>query len=353
MASSNFSFLEREFPILFNIASSAEYNLYSDPAISLIKLRSFLEKITDFIFETHDFEKPYDNSLHNRIRIIEDEGVLPLNISSLAHNIRHRGNAAAHEMKGTVEDAKTILFSAFKFGKWFYETYSEQNEDISALKFSLPKDLDARHALSELEKNYSELEKRFNDLLAAKEKQILAPGEKEEIRTRAEKSAKKIDLDEAETRELIDSQLRTAGWDVDSGILNYKLHKTLPQKGRNMAIAEWPAGEKWADYALFVGMELYGIVEAKRYAQDISTDLRQSKIYAERVEEKSNMKLVGKWKTYSVPFLFSTNGRPYLEQIKTKSGIWFLDVRNIENTARPLQAKISCHKIFRRRMRSF
>jgi type I restriction enzyme, R subunit len=341
MASSNFSFLEREFPILFNIASSAEYNLYSDPAISLIKLRSFLEKITDFIFETHDFEKPYDNSLHNRIRIIEDEGVLPLNISSLAHNIRHRGNAAAHEMKGTVEDAKTILFSAFKFGKWFYETYSEQNEDISALKFSLPKDLDARHALSELEKNYSELEKRFNDLLAAKEKQILAPGEKEEIRTRAEKSAKKIDLDEAETRELIDSQLRTAGWDVDSGILNYKLHKTLPQKGRNMAIAEWPAGEKWADYALFVGMELYGIVEAKRYAQDISTDLRQSKIYAERVEEKSNMKLVGKWKTYSVPFLFSTNGRPYLEQIKTKSGIWFLDVRNIENTARPLQAWFS------------
>jgi len=47
-----------------------------------------------------------------------------------------------------------------------------------------------------------------------------------------------------------------------------------------MAIAEWKAGDKWADYALFIGTELYAIVEAKKWGQDISTDLRQSKIYA-------------------------------------------------------------------------
>ncbi|MEP1892861.1 MAG: type I restriction-modification system endonuclease, partial [Cyclobacteriaceae bacterium] len=40
---------------------------------------------------------------------------------------------------------------------------------------------------------------------------------------------------------------------------------------------------------------------------------------------------------YHVPFLFSTNGRPYLKQIETKSGVWFLDVRNEFNTSRALQ----------------
>ena len=108
-----------------------------------------------------------------------------------------------------------------------------------------------------------------------------------------------------------------------------------------MAIAEWPAGPKWADYALFIGYELIGIVEAKKYAQDIPSDLTQSKRYASLVEEKHDVKLLGNWRNYKVPFLFSTNGRPYLEQIKTKSGIWFLDVRDKYNQSRPLQGWFS------------
>src|SRR5690606_30071254 len=78
-------------------------------------------------------------------------------------------------------------------------------------------------------------------------------------------------------------------------------------------------------------------VEAKKYASDISTDLRQSKIYAELVQPVSEVSLLGKWRDYNVPFLFSTNGRPYLEQIKTKSGVWFLDVRNPHSRSRALQ----------------
>ncbi|MCZ8134396.1 MAG: DEAD/DEAH box helicase family protein, partial [Algoriphagus sp.] len=101
--------------------------------------------------------------------------------------------------------------------------------------------------------------------------------------------------------------------------------------------AEWPCGEKWADYALFVGFELYGIVEAKKYASDISTDLQQAKIYAERLSQQHEAMLLGSWNGYRAPFLFSTNGRPYLEQIKTKSGVWFLDVRNPHSRSRALQ----------------
>ena len=45
----------------------------------------------------------------------------------------------------------------------------------------------------------------------------------------------------------------------------------------------------------------------------------------------------GPWGDYRIPLLFSTNARPYLDQLKEKSGIWFLDVRKTTNHPRPLQ----------------
>ncbi|GAB2767414.1 hypothetical protein GCM10027275_07190 [Rhabdobacter roseus] len=46
MTPSNFSFLEAEYPILFNIGQSAEYHLHTDPASSLMKQRLFAERLT-------------------------------------------------------------------------------------------------------------------------------------------------------------------------------------------------------------------------------------------------------------------------------------------------------------------
>lgn len=153
MTVTNFGFLEKEFPMLFNIAASAEYYLYADPVASLFKLRQFGEKVTAYICDTHQVDLPTDDTFNNRIRVLESENIYPANIASLVHNIKHRGNIAVHQTKGTVDDAKTILFSAFKFGKWFYETYSDENRDLANLKFTPPKNLDARHALDQLERS--------------------------------------------------------------------------------------------------------------------------------------------------------------------------------------------------------
>src|SRR4051812_32194055 len=81
MPGSNFAFLEKEFPLLFNIGNAAEFNLHADPVTTLWKLRVFEEKVVDYIFEEHDFEKPRENTLHNRIRILEDERILQPNIA--------------------------------------------------------------------------------------------------------------------------------------------------------------------------------------------------------------------------------------------------------------------------------
>ena len=338
MSQSNFEFLEEEFPILYNIGQSAEYNLHVDPNTALFKIRQFGETLSGLIFENYGFEFPRPDNFNARIKVLEFEKVLQPIVSDLFYSIKEKGNIAVHGAdKGTIEEGKHALFSAFKLGKWFYLSFAVKVKDLSAVKFHVPENLDARHALNELSEQYKELEEKYRELLEQRATAVVSEPEKQAKRERSEKAAKNLELSEAETRELIDAQLRQAGWEADTLRLNYKRNKTVPERNKKIAIAEWPVGNKWADYGLFINQELYGIVEAKKYAQDISTDLRQSKIYAELAEEKYEVKLLGNWKGFKVPFLFSTNGRPYLEQIKTKSGIWFLDVRNPYNTSRPLQ----------------
>lgn len=333
---SNFDFLKTEFPILYNIGVSAEFNLHPDPAASLWKLRGFGEKMTEILFKEHALQFPAENNFANRLRLLNFEGILPQAVKDQFYYVRTRGNKATHDLEGTYSEAKDALIAAFKISKWFYETYSVENADIFRLSFVEPPNLDARHALHLLETDYTDLEAKYNQLLFDRDTNGLTTEKQQVIQQRSEKAARKIEWSEAETRKLIDEQLRKAGWEADTDVLNYKTNKTLPQKGKFMAIAEWPAGSLWADYALFIGLELYGIVEVKKYAQDISTDLGQSKAYARQVQTLQNALLLGVWDGHKVPFLFSTNGREYLEQIKTKSGVWFLDVRDKNNHAKAL-----------------
>ena len=135
---------------------------------------------------------------------------------------------------------------------------------------------------------------------------------------------------------MIDEQLRKVGWEADTNSLRYS-KGTRPQKGRNMAIAEWPTnsavGDRgYADYALFIGLKLVGIIEAKRMMVDIPSVIdNQCKDYARLIKEEHGEYIVNSWNQYQVPFLFATNGRKYLKQLETKSGIWFLDVRRPSN----------------------
>ena len=94
----------------------------------------------------------------------------------------------------------------------------------------------------------------------------------------------------------------------------------------------------WADYALFNGLELIGIVEAKKHNKNVMSDLGQAEKYSQLVTNNHDITFPkhANSSAYKVPFMFSSNGRPYLEQFKTASGIWFWDGRNQKNIARPL-----------------
>ena len=86
-------------------------------------------------------------------------------------------------------------------------------------------------------------------------------------------------LDEAETRKLVDEQLRQAGWQADSETLRY-----AAARGRKRA-GTWPlrngrrsAGP--ADYVLFVGLTPVAVVEAKRKTSMSRRRLQQAKRYS-------------------------------------------------------------------------
>jgi type I restriction enzyme R subunit len=152
----------------------------------------------------------------------------------------------------------------------------------------------------------------------------------------ATKASEGITLDEASTRLLIDQQLRDAGWEVDSEVLRFA-KGVRPQKGKNMAIAEWPTSSGPADYVLFAGCQAVAVVEAKRKNKNVASVLKQAERYSQDIQAASEIQLPGPWGRFRVPFAFSTNARPYLAQVAELSGIWFRDLRRAENLRRPLQ----------------
>lgn len=332
---SSFSFLQSKYPELHTLCELSEKLIDIDASSSLTKSRLLAEKIVQLISEFEGLEKSEDTQV-KKIESLYQDNLIPEIIRDILHTIRKSGNKASHIGTSTRAEALFIIKKIFRLSKWFYEIY--ENVAVGHIEYVLPQNTTQKE-VEELNKQLQELSKQLVDY---KEKIATLNSSADVKIKRKERSAQlanNIDMDEHDTRiMLIDPQLRKAGWECNTDILNFKTNKTMPQKGRNIAIAEWRCGNIWADYALFIGTTLYGIVEAKRFSTDISTNLYQSKIYSSNVLTNSDIQLLGDWAGYKVPFLFSTNGRDYLEQIKTKSGVWFLDIRDSRNKSKALQA---------------
>ena len=177
--------------------------------------------------------------------------------------------------------------------------------------------------------------------------QVIQESSSTERKRQAETVSEGLDISEDETRFFIDDQLRRVGWTVDTKELRYS-KGARPQKGVNQAIAEWPTDSKvsktgYADYALFIGLQLVGIIEAKKALSDIPSVIDyQCKDYSRCIKENDSKYCLTKCcKDFKVPFIFATNGRKYLKQIETKSGIWFLDLRDESNAPYALKGWIS------------
>lgn len=199
----------------------------------------------------------------------------------------------------------------------------------------------AEDLLGEAEEAFGDYEARLTELRAQQE---AAPAdERAKYFARSAEAAGRLNLDEADTRALIDEQLRAAGWDADTRRLRHS-RGARPQKGVSQAIAEWPTASGPADYVLFAGLTPLAIVEAKKYGLDVAGRVGQAERYARDYVRRGEEEMPGEspWSTggargdYRLPFVFASNGRPYLKQLETKSGVWFRDARRAEHHARAL-----------------
>jgi type I restriction enzyme R subunit len=390
MASANFDFLKEHELSLVTLGAQAEQYFRSDPNTCLIKLRQFGELLAQLTAaKTALFTSP-DEAQAELLRRLKFAGAIPGETGELFYKLRSIGNRATHSLAGEHSDALTNLKCARELGVWFHRTFAdpkfkpgpfvpppdpaaatnsmreelerlrkivqEATSTADAARLAAEREAKARMSAEELARREREErtiweqlagEAEQSRLAVADELQALqaaasqAPKQVVQFIAQAVTAASSISLDEAATRDLIDTQLRKRGWEVDTPTLRYS-QGTRPVNGRAMAIAEWPTLDGPADYALFIGTQCIGIVEAKRRNKNVSTEVRQAQRYSRGMRfEGGASPIGGPWsdpgeEPFLVPFVFSANGRPYLKQIETQSGIWFRDARRPTNIRRAL-----------------
>lgn len=338
---SNFAFLQKEFPVLHNFGELAEKYYNTDSNSCLMKLGMIGETIVNLMFTYDRIYSPEGSTAADRIRILQNEGLLTRDLVDILHELRKKRNKAVHENYSSVTDSKALLAMAYSLCEWFMQTYGDWSYESKPYVLPEYKEEPA-HVDVDKEKSKEEA------LLAEAEKSAAEakPIAKAERQKQAKKIANQRQKSEVETRYMIDEQLRQVGWEADTENLRYS-KGTRPEKGRNIAIAEWPTdsiiGKKgYADYVLFVGLKMVAVIEAKAEHKDIPSVIDfQGKDYPKNIRKEDENYLIGKWGDYKVPLTFATNGRPYLEQYKTKSGIWCLDLRYSANIPYALRGWMS------------
>jgi type I restriction enzyme, R subunit len=372
--SPNFAFLKVHDLQLVRLGSQSERYFAEDSNTCLIKLRQFGELLAQLVAAKVGLFEDNGESQLELLRRLESHGAIAGEALDLFHQLRKSGNRATHSGSGDPRTALSNLKYARVLGIWFHRSYggvpdfqpspfvppadpapaaSTLDEELATLRAEVESYRHSAAAAVSIAKEEAELRQLAEELLQ------LAEVEASEIKAKlisiqvqtvaqgtpviqqsiasAQHNARSLDLDERETRRLIDAQLRAAGWEADTEEIRYS-RGVRPVKGRYLAISEWPTASGHADYALFSGLDIIGVVEAKRQSKNVAGDITQAKRYSRDFQLQGDAAYLGNpWREYRVPFVFATNGREYLEQMRTMSGIWFCDLRRPENIGRPLK----------------
>lgn len=391
--SPNFGFLSKHDPVLVQLAAFAERYVFEDPNSALIKLRQYGELLSRHTAAYLGVAVPERSDQVAVLATLYDTGRLSPKMAQLFHGLRKAGNEAAHAHTNDQREALHQLRMARELAVWFHRSFGKDRgfqagpfvpppsprdaeqatlDELERLReqlanaesraegaeqtaaeeaalraraeseaASLCDELDAAMALAEeSEQNLAQQVSSYEERLVLLQQEVAAePAEqRDQVAQTAYEEGEALVLDEAATRRIIDQQLRDADWEVDTPTLTYA-KGSRPVKGKARAIAEWPTDNGPADYVLFIGLKPVAVVEAKRAGVNVAGSIQQSKRYSRGFTVTNEMESPGgPWGDYNVPFLFASNGRPYLRQIIDQSGVWFLDARVPTNHSRALES---------------
>jgi type I restriction enzyme R subunit len=389
-SSSNFSFLGSLDLHLAQLGLQAERYFEEDPNTCLMKLRQFGERMASLAAARIGLLQDPRESQSDQLKRLRWDGGLDDQVLDLFHHLRQGGNKAAHEMTGSHTDALANLRFARQLGIWYAATFNGGRR-IDAGPFVKPSGGHAQHeaqlrkveqerneALAQIEAAQATAQEEARRRMSAEERAqkeaedktlleaLLAEAERSEhealgrvvefrqlqeiqaqakqaprqdidaLIKRANEASSGLVLDEAETRRLIDAQIRGAGWEVDTASITYS-SGARPEDGKNKVIAEWPTDDGVADYVFFLGLMPVAVAEAKRACRHVSQDVGQAIRYSQAFRRQGLEAPGGPWAGYCIPFMYATNGRPFHRQVMEFSGIWFLDGRRPQNLRRALE----------------
>ena len=300
---SQFTFLQREWAVVYEAASKAETAAHADPRTACFYARRALELAVAWAYK-HDagLRIPYQDNLSALIHDPSFKQVAGEAVFNKARVINTLGNHAVHSHRRVPEaDAQVAVRELFHVAYWFARTYGRIGRPAPGLAFdptALPHPARAAvqtaEQLQALEARLREKDENLAALFADK-----TALDEELRRLRAEVAAAKKaaaaqpdahDYSEAETRDyFIDLLLKEAGWPLDQA------------RDREFEVSGMPnvPGKGFVDYVLWGddGKPL-GLVEAKRTRRDPRAGQQQAKLYADCLERQFGQR----------PVIFYSNG---------------------------------------------
>ncbi|MFO0558912.1 MAG: type I restriction-modification system endonuclease [Polyangiales bacterium] len=363
----NFAFVAARSTELESLLANAERDWRRDPPACLFRLRTASEFLGRNAAARLGINPSVLKNLSDVIERLEAARVAP-DVIAVFNRLRKLGNDAAHRYDGASSDALSALRDALALCAWFertcfdrafatpaFRTPSDPEDERRALEASIDaleatrrEESRERERLAEekrlLEESLAEARRIADEAARVASERAVDPKELiAEFLARADEAARGFERREEDVRRDIDSQLRAAGWEADSGELRFP-NGARPESGKNRAIAEWPTSSGPVDYALFMGTRAVGVIEAKRENRNVPGAIEQARRYAKSFDQHGeHYSLIegAPWREHFVPFLLASNGRPYLKQLEDESGVWFLDVRRATNHPRALQGFVS------------
>lgn len=303
--STNFGFLQTEWPQIYESAVKAESFSIPDPGTACFHARRTLELVMHWLYRSDSrLRLPYQDNLDALIHEPTFVNVAGSRIQTKAQLIKSIGNRAVHADRRVTskDDALNAVRELFHVTFWMARTYARGTKPADTLQFlavllpaTSPVPPATKAKLQELESTLAEKDAKLAELMTgqaamdAELQQLRA--EVAEARKRNEAAADTHDYNEAETRDaFIDLLLAEAGW---SGF----------QHGRDI---EYEVGGMPSDSGVgFVDYVLWGkdgkplaLVEAKRTRKSPLVGQQQAKLYADCLEVKFGQR----------PVIFYTNG---------------------------------------------
>lgn len=307
--SSNFTFLEANWPEIFKVARDCEQNVHAAPRYAALCSRIAMENAVRWLYDNDSSLKPpYQDNLAALIHEPSFKQLLPANLFNSVNFIRKLGNVAAHHKSSpSQEEAFAAVRHLYGFTAFLAGCYSPTRPTIQAFEETLipATSQQADKSLAEIQKleekylsQQEELQRKDSEL--ARNQQLLADLQQRLAQMQAIKARNqqhpveiKLPITEAETRRrYIDLSLREAGWDVAA-------HNTCEFEVTGMPLSTNPTGKGYADYVLWGdnGKPL-AVVEAKKAMANVEKGRYQAELYANCLENMTGQR----------PVIFYTNG---------------------------------------------